>query len=186
MTLHHAWSACRRIQRGHPTLPFLSASSNIIAWDYTMAVCLPAAGLTEVILTGGLPPRLDAPCAAEEAYRRLYPRIIAQNHKFYKRFPGDVARVQRIVTHLSEQPEGRLCLANGDHLTPRYPVPQSLLTSNYSAHAFDEAHATVLTQCLQHDVTWPAHCTSTGGCNVYSAWSVLFLWFQRFRKPTNH
>lgn len=75
--------------------------------------------LTEVMLTGGLPPRIDAPCAAEEAYRHLYPRVIAQNHKFYKRFPGDVAKVQRIITYLSEQPDGGLRLANGDHLTPR-------------------------------------------------------------------
>ncbi|KAA6418622.1 MAG: peptidase family [Trebouxia sp. A1-2] len=75
--------------------------------------------LTEVMLTGGLPPRIDSHCAAEDAYRHLYPRVIAQNHKFYKRFPSDVARVQRIVTYLSEQPGGGLRLANGDHLTPR-------------------------------------------------------------------
>ena len=80
---------------------------------------LPDAALTEVILTGGLPPRIDSPSGADEAYRRLYPRVIAQNHKFYKRFPGDVARVQRIVLHLSQQPDGGLRLANGDHLTPR-------------------------------------------------------------------
>lgn len=78
-----------------------------------------AAALTEVMLTGGLPPCIDSPCAAGEAYRHLYPRVIAQNHKFYKRFPSDVARVQRIVKYLSEQPGGGLRLPNGDHLTPR-------------------------------------------------------------------
>ena len=71
------------------------------------------------MLTGGLPPCIDAPCAAAEAYHHLYPRVIAQNLKFYKRFPGDVAKVQRIITYLSEQPDGGLRLANGDHLTPR-------------------------------------------------------------------
>lgn len=77
------------------------------------------AALTEVILTGGLPPRIDSSCGADDAYRHLYPRVIAQNHKFYKRFPGDVARVQKIVLHLSQQPDGGLRLANGDLLTPR-------------------------------------------------------------------
>lgn len=80
--------------------------------------CLPAA-LTEVLLTGGLPPLVDSPCAADDTYRHLFPRVIAQNHKYYKRFPGDIARVQRIVTHLSKQPGGGLRLANGDNLTPR-------------------------------------------------------------------
>lgn len=72
------------------------------------------------MLTGGLPPCIDAPCAAAEAYHHLYPRVIAQNQKFYKRFPGDVAKVQRIITYLAEQPDGGLRLANGDHLTPRF------------------------------------------------------------------
>ena len=79
-----------------------------------------AAALTEVMLTGGLPPRIDSQHSAEEAYRHLFPRVIAQNHKFYKRFPSDVSRVQRIVQFLSEQPGGGLTLPNGDHLTPRF------------------------------------------------------------------
>ena len=78
-----------------------------------------SAALTEVLLTGGLPPLIDSPCAADDTYRHLFPRVIAQNHKYYKRFPGDIARVQRIVTHLSKQPGGGLRLANGDNLTPR-------------------------------------------------------------------
>ena len=77
------------------------------------------AGLTEVMLTGGLPPCIDSPCAAEEAYRHLFPRVLAQNRKYYKRFPGDVARAQAIVTYLAAQPDGGLRLANGDLLTPR-------------------------------------------------------------------
>ena len=81
------------------------------------------AALTEVLLTGGLPPLIDSPCAADDTYRYLFPRVIAQNHKYYKRFPGDVARVQRIVTHLSKQPGGGLRLANGDNLTPRFLQP---------------------------------------------------------------
>ena len=88
--------------------------------DFLFSLCWLTAALTEVMLTGGLPPRIDAACSAEEAYRHLYPRVIAQNHKFYKRFPGDVAKVQRIITCLSDQPDGGLRLANGDHLTPRF------------------------------------------------------------------
>ena len=71
-------------------------------------------------MTGGLPPRIDSHTSAEEAYGNLFPRVIAQNHKFYKRFPGDVARVQRVVQFLSEQAGGGLRLDNGDHLTPRF------------------------------------------------------------------
>lgn len=78
------------------------------------------AGLTEVMLTGGLPPCIDSSCAADEAYRHLFPRVQAQNRKFYKRFPGDVARAQAIVKYLAAQPEGGLRLPNGDLLTPRY------------------------------------------------------------------
>lgn len=93
------------------------------------------AALTEVMLTGGLAPRIDSHKAAEETYTRLFPRIIAQNHKFYKRFPGDVAQVQKVVQHLSEQPGGGLRLANGDHLTPR------------SVHCVCASLSCVLRQC---------------------------------------
>ena len=84
-----------------------------------------AAALTEVLLTGGLPPLIGSPCAADDTYRHLFPRVIAQNHKYYKRFPGDIARVQRIVTHLAKQPGGGLRLANGDNLTPRCLLPST-------------------------------------------------------------
>jgi hypothetical protein len=45
--------------------------------------------------------------------------VLAQNAKYYSRFPGDVAVVQRIVNFLASQPEGGLRLPSGTLLTPR-------------------------------------------------------------------
>ena len=38
-----------------------------------------SAGLVEVLLTGGLPPGIDEPCAAHNAYRSLFPKVMRQN-----------------------------------------------------------------------------------------------------------
>jgi len=76
-------------------------------------------GLTEVLLTGGIPPNIHQGLGCEAAYRSLYRRLIAANHKFYARFPEDVALVQRIVSYLASQPEGGLRLPSGTLLTPR-------------------------------------------------------------------
>ena len=97
------------------------------------------------MLTGGLPPLIDSPCAADDTYRHLFPRVIAQNHKYYKRFPGDIARVQRIVTHLSKQPDGGLRLANGDHLTPRcLLLPRLTSVLVMLLHVLEVDHVTML------------------------------------------
>ncbi|KAK9837535.1 hypothetical protein WJX84_012436 [Apatococcus fuscideae] len=76
-------------------------------------------GLTEVFLTGGLPPDVNQPCAAESAYRALYKRVLLQNAKYYARFPQDIALVQRIVHYLDQQPDGGAKLSNGSILRPR-------------------------------------------------------------------
>eukprot|EP00967_Tisochrysis_lutea_P052827 scaffold65492_cov21-Tisochrysis_lutea.AAC.1 len=52
-------------------------------------------------------------CTVEELTRKT------ANHKFYARFPEDVALVQRIVSYLASQPEGGLRLPSGTLLTPR-------------------------------------------------------------------
>lgn len=51
-------------------------------------------GLSEVMMTGGLPPQVDAACSAEAVYTATYRRVLAQNAKFYQRFPMDVERAQ--------------------------------------------------------------------------------------------
>jgi len=76
-------------------------------------------GLTEVMLTGGLPPGITMPCAAEDAYRSLFPRVLAQNAKYYQRFPGDVEQVHRIVKHLQSLPGGCAKLPSLGVLRPR-------------------------------------------------------------------
>lgn len=76
-------------------------------------------GLIEVLTTGGIPPGISEPCSAERVYSSLFPRVLTQNAKYYSRFPGDVAVVQRIVNFLAAQPEGGLLLPSGSLLTPR-------------------------------------------------------------------
>ncbi len=76
-------------------------------------------GLTEVFLTGGLPPDVAQPCPADSAYRALYRRVLLQNAKYYVRFPQDIKLVQRIVNYLASQPEGGALLPNGTILRPR-------------------------------------------------------------------
>jgi hypothetical protein len=72
-----------------------------------------------VLTTGGIPPGVADACSAERVYSALFPRVLAQNAKYYSRFPGDVAVVQRIVNFLASQPEGGLRLPSGTLLTPR-------------------------------------------------------------------
>ncbi|GFR40817.1 hypothetical protein Agub_g1439 [Astrephomene gubernaculifera] len=76
-------------------------------------------GLMEALLTGGLPPAIRSPCAAEAVYTALHRRVLAANAKYYERFPGDVELVCRIVRYLAGQPGGRVDLPSGTHLTPR-------------------------------------------------------------------
>jgi hypothetical protein len=89
--------------------------------SYFSIVCVTfySAGLTEVLTTGGIPPGIADACSAERVYSALFPRVLAQNAKYYSRFPGDVAVVQRIVNYLAGQLEGGLRLPSGTLLTPR-------------------------------------------------------------------
>lgn len=70
-------------------------------------------GLREAIFTGGLP-SLDLP--AEEVYRATYPRVLAMNQRYYKRYPEDIVLAQSILRQISAHP---VMLPNGDPLTPR-------------------------------------------------------------------
>jgi len=75
--------------------------------------------LTEVLMTGGVPPNVADLNTAEETYRHTYKRVITQNNKFYERFPADVEVIGQIVKYLAAQPEGGVRLPSGSLLTPR-------------------------------------------------------------------
>lgn len=83
-----------------------------------VVVVVPA-GLTEVMITGGIPPGVDMACSAEVVYRALYKRVIILNERFYRRFPEDKEVVARIVQYIKSQPTGFIELPNGSHLTVR-------------------------------------------------------------------
>jgi hypothetical protein len=42
-------------------------------------------GLTDALLTGGVPPAIAEPCPAERTYRALYKRVLLQNARYYHR-----------------------------------------------------------------------------------------------------
>ncbi|KAK9800746.1 hypothetical protein WJX73_004303 [Symbiochloris irregularis] len=75
--------------------------------------------IAEALLTGGLPPGISQPCSAETAYHCLFRRVLHQNSKFYKRFPGDQPIAAGIVRRLIEYPDGGAPLPGGGILSPR-------------------------------------------------------------------
>jgi pimeloyl-ACP methyl ester carboxylesterase len=70
-------------------------------------------GLREAMITGGLPP-LDR--SAGDVYRATYQRVIEKNRLYYKRYPGDVARVREIADYLAAH---EVHLPGGGRLSPR-------------------------------------------------------------------
>ena len=54
-------------------------------------------GLSEVFITGGLPP-LDA--SADDYYRQTYPEVARKTRKFFDRYPQDLAQCNRILEQL--------------------------------------------------------------------------------------
>ena len=69
-------------------------------------------GLREAIITGGLP-SLTRP--ADDVYRATYQRVLQKNELYYRRYPEDVALVQRIVAYLHDHD---VRLPDGAQLTP--------------------------------------------------------------------
>ncbi len=87
-------------------------------------LCASPEGLKEALLTGGLPPLIDhSGDAPFETYQRLFERVRAQNEKYYRRFPRDVARVLEIGRFLrnaaSESNGSPVVTPAGSILTPR-------------------------------------------------------------------
>jgi pimeloyl-ACP methyl ester carboxylesterase len=76
------WSILGQSYGGFCSLRYLSAAPE---------------GLREVLVTGGIP-SLSRP--TDDVYRATYQRVIDKNRLYYERYPGDVARVKRIVQHL--------------------------------------------------------------------------------------
>ncbi|GAA0449580.1 alpha/beta hydrolase [Actinoplanes capillaceus] len=89
-------------------------------------------GLREVVITGGLP---GLTATADDVYRAAYPRVLAQNERYFARYPEDEAIARRVVDALREQ-DARL--PGGDRLTPhRF---QALGIGLGSAARFDQLH----------------------------------------------
>lgn len=95
--------------------------------------------LSEVMITGGIPPKIESPCAADEVYRRLFRRVLTQNTKFYSRFPMDAERARRIVLYLTEQPNGCLVTPAQNVLSPRSFQLLGLMTLGFSG-GFERLH----------------------------------------------
>ena len=114
--------------------------------------------LSEVLVTGGIPPDITLSNSADDVYEHTYERVITQNKKFYRRYPGaghdsrifkrsfiegvwigDVEVVQKIVRHIMSQPDGFVSLPSGSRLTPRSLQLLGCLGLGY-AGGFDRLH----------------------------------------------
>ena len=60
-------------------------------------------GVKEALLTGGLPPLIDEPASALNAYRKLFERVQTQNKKYFERFPYDVDRLYALYVQLQNE-----------------------------------------------------------------------------------
>src|SRR5690349_17324812 len=79
----------------------------------TTYLSLAPEGLSEVLITGGVPalgPAID------DVYRDTYAATLERNRRFYERYPGDRDRVLRLHEHLAAND---VRLPGGDRLTPR-------------------------------------------------------------------
>jgi pimeloyl-ACP methyl ester carboxylesterase len=79
----------------------------------TTYLSLAPEGLREALITGGLPPlgpRID------EVYARTYERVLERNHRYYSRYPSDIARAMSVRQTIRD--EG-IQLSSGDQLTWR-------------------------------------------------------------------
>ena len=92
------WSVLGQSYGGFCALNYLSSASE---------------GLSEVMITGGLPPLNLHP---DDIYRKTYSRVIQRNHQYYLRYPHDEKLIHSIVDHITDT---EVFLPNGDSLTPR-------------------------------------------------------------------
>ncbi|MCC5576381.1 alpha/beta fold hydrolase [Microtetraspora sp. AC03309] len=89
-------------------------------------------GLREVMIAGGLPSLTASPA---DVYRATYPRVLAQNERYFARYPGDVAAARRVADHLRWREE---FLPGGERLSARRF--QTLGLAFGLASSFDTLH----------------------------------------------
>jgi pimeloyl-ACP methyl ester carboxylesterase len=77
----------------------------------TTYLSLAPEGLSEVLITGGVPPLGDA---VDDVYRATYARVLERNRRYYERYPQDRERVLRLHEHLEAND---VRLPSGDRLT---------------------------------------------------------------------
>ena len=70
-------------------------------------------GLSEVFITGGLPPLDSNP---DDYYRHTYPEVQRKTRKFFARYPADLALCSRVLEHLHRHD---VTLPSGARLTVR-------------------------------------------------------------------
>jgi proline iminopeptidase len=88
--------------------------------------------LTACLVTGGL---ASLHPSAAEVYRRTYPRALAKNREYERRYPGDTAAIGRIADLLAAED---VRLPDGDRLTVRRL--QFLGNGFGMQHGFEEVH----------------------------------------------
>ncbi len=89
-------------------------------------------GLSEAMLTGGLPPIFHT---ADEVYRATYRIVTEKNRLYYERYPDDVARAQAILDYLTRND---VQLPTGGRLSPRRF--QQLGMAFGASDGFDQVH----------------------------------------------
>lgn len=76
--------------------------------------------LSEVLITGGIPPSITSLSTAEDVYRATFRRVLSQNAKFYQRYPQAIHKVHDIIRYLlDQQPNQCITTPSGNILSPR-------------------------------------------------------------------
>ncbi|KAL0081617.1 Alpha/Beta hydrolase protein [Phycomyces blakesleeanus] len=94
-------------------------------------------------ITGGVPPLVNSP---DVVYRALYPRILAKNKLYYKKFPHDIERVRKIHAYLSQN---QVRLPNGGTLSPRRFLQLGILFG--VSGGYDTLHENIVFACADLD-----------------------------------
>ena len=101
-------------------------------WLTLTYLSLAPEALTACLITGGLGSLRPS---AAEVYRRTYPRALAKNLEYERRFPGDTATIARIADLVAAED---VRLPDGDRLT--VPRLQFLGSGFGMQHGFEELH----------------------------------------------
>ena len=89
-------------------------------------------GLAACYVTGGLS---GISASAEDVYRRTYPRVVAKNREYHRRFPHDAQRIGHLADLIAAND---IRLADGDRLTVRRL--QTLGQGFGMSTGFDDVH----------------------------------------------